>query len=305
MLHVTNGDSAVERIQTADVPGRVIAWRDVLHEGPVPTGLDHEELREVRARYLAGYGLSDEPDVLRALEERDAELAAAAAVVLWFEHDLYDQLQLLQALDALRAHGGELELVQSDSFLASLGPEELARLFAERRPVTDEQLALAARAWSAFRSPDPTALETVLAGDCSALPFLATALRRHLEQYPSVRSGLARTERLILETVAAGATSRVAVFTAASALEEAIFMGDTIFWSYLEGLSPLVGRGGDALRLTNEGRAVLEGRTDWIALSGGVDRWLGGVRLQGDDAAWRWHEDAGRLVARNESAPVA
>jgi len=98
--------------------------------------------------------------------------------------------------------------------------------------------------------------------------------------------------------------SRVAVFTAASAREEAIFMGDTIFWSYLEGLSPLVGRGGEALRLTTEGRAVLEGRTDWIVLSGGIDRWLGGVRLQGDDAAWRWHEEAGRLVARDESAPV-
>ena len=76
-------------------------------------------------------------------------------------------------------------------------------------------------------------------------------------------------------------------------------MGDTTFWGYLEALSALVG-GGDELRLTDEGRAVLEGRRDWIALAGGIDRWRGGVRLHGEDAPWRWHESTGRLQA----APV-
>jgi hypothetical protein len=33
----------------------------------------------------------------------------------------------------------------------------------------------------------------------------------------------------------------------------------------------------------------------------GIDRWLGGVHLQGGEAAWRWDADAGRL-ARGETS---
>jgi len=75
-------------------------WRDVLHEGPVPDVPD-DELREVRARFLSGAGAED--IVRRGFQERDAALAAArdGEYVLWFEADLYDQLQLAQILDRL------------------------------------------------------------------------------------------------------------------------------------------------------------------------------------------------------------
>jgi len=48
------------------------------------------------------------------------------------------------------------------------------------------------------------------------------------------------------------------------------------------------------VRLTDTGRAVLDGRADWIRLNG-IDRWLGGVHLHGADAQWRWDAEAGRL----------
>ena len=48
-------------------------------------------------------------EVLRDFEPRDAaidEAAGADEVVLWFEHDLFDQLNLIWLLDALAAAGG-------------------------------------------------------------------------------------------------------------------------------------------------------------------------------------------------------
>ena len=51
MLHVTNGDSTVEIMRRADVVGDIVAWRDVLHEGPVPA-LPPAELRPLRAEAL-------------------------------------------------------------------------------------------------------------------------------------------------------------------------------------------------------------------------------------------------------------
>ena len=103
VLHVTNGDSAAERIRAAGEAGEILSWRDVLHEGPVPAGLDASALREVRARFLADSEWASFDAVLADLEARDATLASAneREIVLWFEHDLYDQLQLLQVLDTL------------------------------------------------------------------------------------------------------------------------------------------------------------------------------------------------------------
>ena len=102
-LNITNGDVAADRIRRSRIPGEVLVWRDVLHEGPVPGGLSLEELSDVRAHFLAGcpWGLS-EPSVREQFARRDEHLRRWADyedVVLWFEHDLYDQLQLLQLLD--------------------------------------------------------------------------------------------------------------------------------------------------------------------------------------------------------------
>ena len=63
-----------------DVPGtglarRVVYWRDILHEGPVPE-TPPAELRRVRADYLAGYEGVEHAEALRELTERDQALEA-------------------------------------------------------------------------------------------------------------------------------------------------------------------------------------------------------------------------------------
>ncbi|MEO7134937.1 MAG: hypothetical protein ABI024_12030, partial [Vicinamibacterales bacterium] len=49
------------------------------------------------------------------------------------------------------------------------------------------------------------------------------------------------------------------------------------------------------LDLTAHGRNVLLGRADRLQLCG-IDRWLGGVHLQGRGPAWRWSRKAGHLI---------
>jgi len=313
MLHITNGDVAAEGIRRAGVPGVVLPWRDVLHEGPVPAGLSLDELRPVRARFIAGCGWAEFADALRGFAERDAALAGFRAhdeVVLWFEHDLYDQLQLVQLLDhfARYAHGGtRLTGVWVGEYLGRCTPERMRAWFDARPAVSSAQVELGRRAWEAFRAPDPGAVLGLLREDTSALPFLAGALLRHLEQFPSARNGLSRSETQALEAIREGAGTVRDAFTASQAREEALFLGDSTFVLYLEELSnrhqPLVVRedGGRVLgareagypevldqrvRVTPTGEAVLEGRADRIALNG-IDRWLGGVHLHGGPA-WRW-----------------
>src|SRR5215208_2259122 len=102
MLHITNGDSAACGIRETGFPGEILSWMDVLHEGPVPQNLDLGQLRTVRAEFIASCGLASLDEALSLLARRDKVLVESLSqeeVVLWFEHDLYDQLQLIQFLN--------------------------------------------------------------------------------------------------------------------------------------------------------------------------------------------------------------
>jgi len=314
MLHITNGDSAGDLLAGCGVGGDVLCWRDVLHEGPVPAGLPFGELGAVRGQYISGRGWGPAVAVAQEFDERHAVMDESRGhdeVVLWFEHDLYDQLQLIQVLDwfAAQGVGPRLSLVCGAEYLGRSTPERLMERFGERSPVSTDQLALAAAAWNAFRSPDPRAIAALLADDTLELPYLADALTRHLEQFPSTFNGLSRSEHQALQVIARGGTPTVGDAYVAShhEMEDPIWLGDSTFLAYLEDLAegdrPLVALGHgerDAMSrsvgLTNDGRDVLEGRKDRVRLNG-IDRWLGGVHLRGREAAWRWDPEARAVVA--------
>ncbi len=321
MLHVTNGDSAAGSLRLSGIAGDVSVTADVLHEGPAPGGLPPERWRKVRARYLAENGYDDYDSCLARLTRWDHTLEdfhSYDEVVLWFEHDLFDQLLLIRVLDGFAGRGlgtTELSLICIGEFpgivpfhgLGQLTPQQLATLLPRRQRVHERQKLLARDAWRAFCSPDPTALEAVLARDTSPLPFLAGALRRHLEELPWIVDGLARSERQILLALRQGAATFEEVFRATQAMEERVYLGDLSFGRILRELaapprpllrwepassSPLRAQ---RIALTATGREVLEGRDDWVGIRG-IDRWLGGVHLQGVESAWRWEPETGRLV---------
>jgi hypothetical protein len=329
MLHVTNGDSAVLGIEATGVGGDVVPWRDALHEGPLPADAGPAELRAVRARFLAGHGWGDAEAIEAGMRARDERLAEARdtgePIVLWFEHDLYDQLQLLQILDAVDG-AAALEAILPDRFLGAMAPDELAELWDDRAPVRRDQVALARFAWQAVRAPDPTGIAALLDTHTAALPHLAPALRRLLEELPAVEDGLSRTEREALEALAAGARTPHEVFAATQRAEEAPFLGDTWMWARLHELGqgerrlvqtrageplgpppPLPGSDAFAaaeLELTDAGRAVLAGAEDRAAIVP-LDRWVGGIHVTGPRPAWRVHRATGRAVSGTGGGPRA
>ena len=313
MLFITNGDSAARRIRTSGLAGEVLPWRDVLHEGPVPSGLSQEELADVRAQFLAERGWTSLAEARRDFASRDAALTSYGdheEVVLFFEHDLYDQLQLIQVLDWFSGTdlgGTRLTIVHTNEYLGTLGPERLRSLFRDRRETTAEHIALGSTAWDAFRSPDPTAVLRFVETDTRALPFLRPALLRHLEQFPSTANGLSRSEEQTLQAIAGGKSTMGEAFAAHQEREEPVFLSDAVFASYLGDLSdaraPLVLlEGGETIRphadpvrdglwereivLTAKGRGVLSGDEDRVR-SIGIERWLGGVHLS-SETPWRW-----------------
>lgn len=209
-LHVTNGDSVLYVFKKAGILGTHVAWRDALNEGPVPAGLTLEETSAVRARYLAERGYAKPIKIIHDFEIRDAQIRKAGEfpeVVLWFEHDLFDQLQLLQVLTAfeeLQLEPGRVTLVQSDHYLGSMTADELSPLLPRRRTATAATFKSARRAWERFTSPSPADLFAAAQEDSIGLPFLRAALKRLCEEYPLREGGLSRSQRQALAAVAQG-----------------------------------------------------------------------------------------------------
>ena len=323
MLHVLNGDATREKLERANVPGVFAVWADVLHEGPVPgPDASDEEFRAVRARYHSRARTSHE-EAHTHLQDWDAALAAYPGheeVVLWFEHDLFDQVLLIRHLDWFARQPEpprRLGLICIGAFpghpdfmgLGELSPGELATLLPQRAEVGGDQLAAARAAWRAFTSSDPRELHRIAHADGHELPFLGAALRRWLEELPWTRDGLSLTQRRLLQNVAAGTAGAVDLFRANNTADRVFYLGDSSFGVVLEelagGASPAIrieerGERRGALPrgivcLTDFGRALLDGRADWVR-DHGVDRWMGGVHLHGRAVPWRWDAGAQRVA---------
>jgi hypothetical protein len=304
-------------LEAAGVPGTCSIWADPLHDGPVPGGLNDAELLDLRAGYL---GPADAPEhdmrLWRSpLERHDSY----EELILWFEHDLFDQLNLIQLLSWIRDHlprTKPVSLICIGSFpgrpdfkgLGQLTPGELASLLETRQPVSDRQYDLARRAWQAFREPTPEALDELRQDDTSALPYLAAALARFLQEYPWTNDGLSRTERRLLDLATGDGIALRRAFPRMHEGEHAYYVADGSLAELAEALSrtlpPLlaldVSPATDAhllrgtVALTDAGRLVLAGQLDRVETCG-IDRWFGGVHLQSGGRIWRWDDARQRI----------
>jgi hypothetical protein len=317
-LHIRCGDDIRERLVEAGIEGDYLSFADPAWLGPPPAS--NAWIAGRAALIAERTGLSRQK--IRAdLGDAYWRLARAPAdydrIVLWGEHDLYDQAALVRVLAsfALRKKLPRIELIAIDRFrgikrfigLGQLSAAQLATLWPRRKRVTRGQLALGIKAWAALRAPTPEPLEALCKGDLRALPFLKAALQRQLQELPWTGDGLSLTERNALASLAKGPRSAAEMFAEAQIRRDPQpFMGDLFFWSVLRDLleaprPPIAVSAATrraiwhkrVLRLTPTGKALLAGKLDWQS-AGPHERWVGGIAVARGAPAWRWDQRAAR-----------
>lgn len=336
-LHIRCGHDLQVPLQEAGFDGDYYVDNYPYLFGPVRDGPGYIEQR---ARHIVDcYGDQFDPPLefegeLRALEEKERELHDSAGyerVVLWFEHDVTDQLSLIHLLGHYARHRRppRLELVNIGDFpgarrftgLGELPPEALRMLWTARKAISAAQLRLGRDAWSALTNPDPRLLAAIMRSNTPALPLLAPALYRHLRELPSILNGLSLTEELALTLMAeplprwGGTVNLANIYSAIhSDLDPLPGQGDLhvrdrVF--NMQGASARVfergsasqsdgklrSRWADILRITDLGRAVLKGDADFMSLTP-PGRWVGGVRIGAGMPDWRWDDEAKDAVLR-------
>jgi hypothetical protein len=229
-------------------------------------------------------------------------------VVLWFEHDVFDQLLLVRMLSRYSQFGAPttLTMVSIDrhpnvaQFLGfgNLKPDDMAALWPQRTPIAKDAFDEATSAWIALTAADPRAISFV-AKRSRALPYLTSALERWLEEFPDVSSGLSRTERQMLAAIARGATTITEFMSAAHAIDPRYPLTNN-YAAYVQSellTAGLIAGTAGAVTITASGRDALASNHDRIA-STGIDRWHGGCHLLGHGPCWRWDTSERKLVWR-------
>jgi len=306
IVHITNGDATADQLSLAELPGDIVVWADALDQGPL-LPVDDAAHYTQREAFWATRGGSKAGQLAQWDKDVDAALSADE-VILWFEHDLFDQWALIRLLSRIARKGlpQTLTIVSIDRHpaiptflgLGQLAPEQLAALWPQRAPLSRDSIDEAITTWIALTSADPRGLP-FLARRVKALPFLAGAIERHLEEFPDPTSGMSRTERQVLAAIARGEGQEQALLLASQAIDPRYPMTDIVMRTTIEALrtAGFVEGAAGSPAVTPLGRQALAGAVDRVH-EVGIDTWRGGVRLSGRGPVWRWDSSQRKLVEK-------
>ena len=191
-VHFLNGDALSEQFPKG-IRGEKLICRECLVEGPVK----EKKLADFflqRATYLdKHYGESNfkvyHAKVVAQFQQLQAAAAAGHCINLWFEDDLFCQVNLWFTLSLLHKIEGkrEIYLVRPARYtpysFGGLNTEELIVCYSERIPITE--LSPWKALWEAYRLTEPEQLTKVATGLKQRYSFVSRAVAAHLDRFPT------------------------------------------------------------------------------------------------------------------------
>ena len=312
-LHVRCGHDIQQTLEQAGFKGDFLPYIEPLCLGPL--ALDEETLSTIRAEYVCDRLLSEMKEVEKSFEQVKLEAKQATSklldnsyqrIVIWVEHDNYDQLMLIRSLYLLSYQNTtKVEIIEVSTFpgrerfigLGQLPPEALRALWNSRKGVSVDHITVATELWQAFCCESPLKLvENHHKVDQNLFPNIKAVIFRHLQELPHTESKLGLVERLtidILNDEEEGLEFKE-LFKRYMKLEPLVYLGDLMYWAIIkpltEGSEPIL----QVQRSENE---------DWyhncISLSKSKhnkpklieDKWVGGIHLTPNNF-WSWdHQD--------------
>ena len=310
-MHVLNGDATLTLFRQSDIPGEIVVCREMMCEGKVICTDDMAAFFETRAKHLEQYyGIDRQTYFANVVKELEKLKTAGEydEIVLWFEFDLFCQINLLFILHYLRTQVIRLPKISLVSIenhpevadfrgLGLLMPYHFPALLQERVYLEEADLQLAAHAWEAYCKGDPPELEAISQHATSHLSYLGPALIAHLQRLPAVDNGLNAIQSYFLRKLSLSSLRWYDLYAQFWDDMKIYGFGDFQLDIYIQRMrsAGIIEQQDVMLSITSLGREVLnneENYTDYISLQ---HRWLGGLQLL--DNPWRW-DDASKHVVK-------
>ncbi|UII79466.1 DUF1835 domain-containing protein [Flagellimonas sp. CMM7] len=289
LLHITNGDNFTSKLQSLHLKGDIITWREMLCEGKTLCAVGSESFWKTRFEFLnKNYKVSKSWFVEKTLKEYRSlcNHKQQDQIVLWFEYDLFCQINMLAVLSWLKTHRrhAEISLVcsgkedESDKLygLSELSDEKLLNLYENRTILSQDDIEFADYVWQLYCSDNPIRLENLIAHNNFQFQYLSEALRAHLKRFPTIKNGLNEMENRILDTAAIQKPESRAVLLKQILANQGYYgFGDTQYDRMISSLKPLFGSF-NPVKLTRKGKEVLANKANYYSQLRDNQLYLGG-----------------------------
>lgn len=290
LLHITNGDSFTERLQALKIKGDIITWREMLCEGKTLTNVGSETFWKARFEFLhKNYKVSKSWFIEKTLKEYRSlcNHKQQNEIVLWFEYDLFCQINMLAVLSWLKTHRkyAEISLVCSGKEddtdkmygLCDLSDEQLLNLFENRTVLKQGDIEYADYVWQLYCSDNPIRLENLTDLEEYQFDYLSDAISNHLQRFPSIKNGLNRMENNILQlAIDKKPSSKKALLKTVLNNQGELGFGDSQYERAINRLRPLFNTF-NPVRLTKKGKEILDNQTSYYSCLQDNDVYLGGA----------------------------
>lgn len=336
-LHIRCGNDIKTALQTCGFNGEFLEVSNPFPQGRVPPFDPVDDFINIRTQFIHDHYSGDVPQhyiddsasEIRKVEEtlRHAD-KGYQRIVMWYEHDAFDQLSktyVLAHLAQLDLSHTVVECVQIDSFPGvkkfigigqlSQTPAAILSLWPQRQTVTPAMIAFGARCWQAFIADDPTQLWQLCHEQNAALPDMQKAYIRMLMELPWRGNGLSLTAQLALHSLAEEGPMRPGgVFNLLmTELDPQPYLGDIMLLTILrplwqshhaaieiqETFDEAHPMRKSLLAITELGRALLKGEANWLQLTNNQpfsQRHVGGVNISYRQPEWYWSPEDNKPV---------
>jgi len=292
LLHITNGDTTTQFLKKTTIKGDIITWREMLCEGRTTTDVGSESFWKNRFDFLkTSYKVTKQTFVNYTLKEYRnlCKQKQQEEIVLWFEHDLYCQINMIAVLNWLKKHrkGRKISLVNCGKIkgskklhsFADLTNKQINKHYQAKIELTQDDIEYADYIWQLYCSDSPLRLEIIYKTNTNT-PFiyLADALKAHLLRFPSLKNGLNIVENNII---------KVANHQPLKSKEELVHsllnnqknygFGDLQYIHRIDQLKNLF-TSFNPIKLTSEGKKILLNQTNYYAQLRSENSYLGGSK---------------------------
>ncbi|MCK0189259.1 DUF1835 domain-containing protein [Arenibacter sp. F20364] len=289
-LHITNGDILTNKLSTLKLDGEIITWREMLCEGKTETNVGSESFWKTRFEFLnKNYKVSKSWFIDKTLKEYRTlcNHKQEDRIILWFDYDLFDQINMLAVISWLKTHRpyAEISMVSSEEEentidllgLGELTDDQLRKLYTKPTLLTQDDIEYADYVWQLYCSDNPIRLENLKDFDSFQFSHLSGAIEAHLMRFPTIRNGLNEVENNILRLArSAKPKTKLELLNTVLKNQGRYGFGDTQYERVITKLKPLF-TNFNPVRLSKKGMEILEGKTSYYSCIQENDAYLGGA----------------------------
>lgn len=217
-VHVLNGDALKEGLPFT---GEIIVCREALIDGPVDA-TDLKKFFEERAEFISDSFEVDNREYFERVKsefDRLLTVSPTSIIHLWFEHDLFCQVNLWFTLFFIRKNKlpNKITIVMPPTDVPNIwlgfghmNSEQLTSCFSLKVTLSEDEIKLGSSLWEAYRTNDFHKLEQFASKKSNAFPMLKEVCVAHMDRFAS--NGLGRPQRKLRSILDSGTKEFETIF---------------------------------------------------------------------------------------------